>query len=676
MNHPEIVLATQDLNVEQLCEHEWLVTNGLGGYASGTLLGIPTRRYHGLLVANLVAPKGRHVLISRYDEEIMWDDQTALLGGAELASDDSALKQGRWLKSFHFQNNTARWLFQCGELLIEKSIVMPHNQNTVCVRYQLLNDNTVKLRLRPYLAFRRQDAPLINTVDQFTVNISGEKYEVSLKDSSLILRMALRGTHLFVAHTLAVTDQILRQERNQGYNYIESNTSPGYFEIELRANEPALLIASAHGWDAIDMDMFTVFEAEERRLAVIKSSVKEADEFSSRLIAAADQFLILPGSRLEERVIAEAQGHELKTVIAGYHWFGDWGRDTMISLEGLMLCTRRFREARATLHTFAQYLNQGLLPNLFPEGERLGLYHTVDATLWYFHAIHRYVRASHDLTIITDLMPALQSIIDYHIKGTLFGIHMDPKDALIAEGEEGYQLTWMDAKVGDWVVTPRRGKPVEIQALWYNALCLMAEWNRDSTEVAGKYSALAQRAAKSFNARFWNPQTGTLLDVIDDHGKDDASMRPNQIFAISLDHPILQREYWQPVLKNVQEQLLTPFGLRTLSRDSKNYVPNYQGDLRSRDAAYHQGTVWPWLIGHFIDAWLKVTPDKSIARQMLSAFPQHLSTAGIGSISEIFDAEIPHLPRGCIAQAWSVAEVLRAWQLTDVTLPDTRVGID
>jgi predicted glycogen debranching enzyme len=353
--------------------------------------------------------------------------------------------------------------------------------------------------------------------------------------------------------------------------------------------------------------------------------------------------------------IAAAEGHE----------FGDWGRDTMISLEGLMLCTKRFREARATLQTFAGYVSDGLIPNLFPEGEREGLYHTVDATLWYFHAVHRYMRATLDASLLDELLPVLRSIVDYYVRGTRFGIKMDPNDGLIAASAAGYQLTWMDAKVDNWVVTPRRGKPVEIQALWYNALRLMANWI--PADERTQYERLAAQVNASFNRRYWNDARGCLFDVLDGPDGPDAAVRPNQVFAISLDYPVLAPARWNAVIACIEQNLLTPVGLRTLSRDHPDYKSSYNGDLRARDAAYHQGTVWPWLIGHFIDAKLKVVQDKASVRELLRAFPAHLAEAGIGTISEIFDGDLPHAPHGCIAQAWSVAEVLRAWMNTSTS---------
>jgi predicted glycogen debranching enzyme len=332
------------------------------------------------------------------------------------------------------------------------------------------------------------------------------------------------------------------------------------------------------------------------------------------------------------------------------------------------LCTGRFREAGAILRTFSHYVKDGLLPNLFPEGERQALYHTVDATLWYFHAISRYVAHTGDRAIVQQLFSVLESIVERYVLGTHFGIHVDPEDGLVTAGADGYQLTWMDAKVGDWVVTPRRGKPVEIQALWYNALKLMAAWSAELQRPHEEYEAHAARAYDSFNRRFWNETSGCCFDVIDGPQGDDASIRPNQIFAVSLTHPVAQQRRWPAIVDVVRHRLVTAYGLRTLSSDHPDYKAHYRGDLRARDAAYHQGTVWPWLIGHYVDAYLKVVPDTASARQLLQSFSAHWCEAGIGSISEVFDAEAPHAPGGCIAQAWSVAEILRAWLKTKPSL--------
>jgi len=660
-------------------EYEWLITNGLGGYASGSLAGVNTRRYHGIFVPNLQNPKGRHVMISRLDEKIIMGNDEYQLGGTDFDGNlnDTAT---RWLKTFTADNNTARWLYEIGPLQLERTLMMPHQQNTVCIRYRVLTDTTISLHLRPYLPFRRQDAELtLEAGNHFKVAINGDHSEVTSDGLSLFIATQPGPTH-FISESDVANQQLLTREQSRGYACHESTLSPGYFVVNLAKENQASFIASAHPWENVEKDIDKTFDAEAKRINAIavraetqRDANEEAqDDMIAKLTVAADQFLVQPGSRLHEESVAAAEGHQLRSVIAGYHWFSDWGRDTMIALEGLMLCTGRFQEARATLLTFSHYVKDGLLPNLFPEGERVGLYHTVDATLWYFHAIHRYIQRSSDAAILTEMLPILRGIIKAHLEGTLFGIHADPADMLLAASSPDHALTWMDAKMGDWIVTPRRGKPVEIQALWYNALCLMSEWDQ-SPEAIANYSVLAAQARASFNRRFWIEAKRYLYDVVDgenanDNG-NDARLRPNQIFAISLDHPILDHQHWPAVIDTVQQHLLTPMGLRTLSPDDPDYQRTYGGNLRSRDGAYHQGTVWPWLLASFIEAWLKVHGDRLKARELLDAFNQHLDEAGIGTISEVFDAESPHEPHGCIAQAWSVAEILRAWHLTTTSKP-------
>jgi predicted glycogen debranching enzyme len=340
----------------------------------------------------------------------------------------------------------------------------------------------------------------------------------------------------------------------------------------------------------------------------------------------------------------------------------------MISLEGLTLTTGRFIEANYILRTFAHYIKDGLIPNMFPEGRVSGLYHTADATLWFFQAFHRYFEHTRDRHLLDHVLPRMIDIVGNHLRGTHFNIHVDHSDGLLAQGQEGYQLTWMDAKVDGWVVTPRRGKAVEINALWYNALRLLENWLRaaDRNSDADGIAAHAEKARVSFNKKFWNAEKGFLFDVVDGHNPSaDAYCRPNQIFALSLEFPVLYEEFWQPVVDVVKDRLLTPVGLRSLAPGEAEYKSRYDGDLRSRDAAYHQGTVWAWLIGPFIDAWLRVHPgDFQGGRQFLEGLREHLSMSCVGNISEIFDAEVPFTPRGCCAQAWSVAEVLRSFVKT------------
>jgi predicted glycogen debranching enzyme len=651
-----------------LLSREWLATNGLGGYASGTLLGISTRRYHGLFIPNLPAPRGRTVVIPRVDEEVSCASHTVLLSGAEFADGRIEGTGHLFLREFRLESLIPTWTFEINHHVLEKRIVMPHLLNTAYIEYRLVSGGPIHLTLRPFVTFRMHDGPLGVPLEYpFTLVGNRGRLEVHPFESAPPVKLCVRPQKaVFVMQEQISSNVYYRVERERGYDHVEDLVSPGYFSADLAVGESLSLVVSTEAWELLNPSAEVILEAERGRLdKVLAAAPKEAQSGpAAHLVLAADQFLILPGSRPEENVLASISGEEIRTVIAGYHWFTDWGRDTMISLEGLTLCTGRPREARAILRTFAHYVKDGLLPNHFPEGHRLAIYNTADATLWFFHALDRYYGHTGDRETLHLLFPVLKSVIEHHLKGTHFGIGVDATDGLLKAGAEGYALTWMDAKVEGWVVTPRRGKPVEIQALWYNALRLMSLWAEELKEGTDEYNAIADRVQRSFNARFWYEGERYLYDLIDGDQGDDSSLRPNQIFAISLRFPVLAEALWKPVIDAVAVKLLTPVGLRTLDPSHRDYKPNYFGDLRARDAAYHQGTVWGWLMGHFVDAWLRIYPDKERARGMLQGLQAELRDAGVGSISEIFDAEPRYTPRGCIAQAWSVAEVLRAFVAT------------
>ena len=648
---------------------EWIVTNGLGGYASGTLAGVSTRRYHGMFVPNLAQPRGRHVLVSRLDEEIVCGPHVCHLGGSDHIGRPLSRGNASWLRSFHLDGNMASWTFQCGEVTLQRCLVMPHQRNKVLLRYQITAGPAAVVRIRPFLPFRRQDAPLRQCgYGRFELGLEEDgTCRVGLADSGLSLAMRMLPVQAaFREDPVEEPDAGLWREQLRGYASHEAVASPGCFEWHASQGEAAVLVLTTEEVHP-GGDPELPFEEERQRIAMlVQAAGAQDDPVLARLAVAADQFLMLPEHRLGETAAAMRHGHTVRSVVAGYHWFLDWGRDTMIALDGLMLATGRHGEARATLLTFAHYVRDGLLPNLFPEGSRDGAYHTVDATLWYFHAIHRYVSTTGDHSVFDELLPVLRQVMQCHFAGTRFGIGVDRADGMLCASTPDHALTWMDAHMGDWIVTPRRGKPVEIQALWYNALCLMAEWDAADGEAA-TYLRCAQQARTSFNERFWNAERNCLFDVIDGEqgeGGNDARVRPNQLFAISLDHPVLDPARWPTVLDTVGAELLTPVGLRTLQRSDPAYSRTYHGNLKARDSAYHQGTVWPWLLGAYVDAWLKTHPDGGAARALLDAFPAHLQVAGLGSISEVFDGEPPHTPHGCIAQAWSVAEVLRCWKRT------------
>jgi predicted glycogen debranching enzyme len=666
----------EDAGAKALVDAEWLVTNGLGGYASGTVAGVNTRRYHGLLVAALPNPIGRLVMLNHLGERVCVAGGTpSALGGEERVTGRLDSDVAQRLAEFRLEAGLPVWEYDWADVRIEKRILMPHKQNTVQVRYCLTKgEGPIKLELHPALHFRAYESPVnLKITTRYSLAQSAGFHIFESGDQQLPpLRMRIDGAPASFVHEERITSEFLYPvEEERGYEFRGTLWAPGHFEIELTPNTPVTLIASAESeqvMTALDPgEAFSCEEERRRRLldAAIATHPEAADEVAAELVLAADQFIFSPAGRIVDTTRAAATGDEIRSIIAGYHWFTDWGRDTMISLEGLTLITGRHREAGFILRTFEQYVRDGLIPNMFPDGSNEGLYHTADATLWFFHALHRYVEVTDDRRTLVRALPKLLSIVEHHLRGTKFNIHVDPKDGLLVQGEEGYQLTWMDAKVDGWVVTPRRGKAVEINALWYNALRLLSNWlaeERNGDPVATRVSEAAEQARESFNKRFWSDQLGYLYDVVDGEHGDSTHCRPNQIFAISLDHPVLDRSRWQAVLEVVEQRLLTPVGLRSLAAGDPDYKSCYSGDLRARDAAYHQGTVWAWLIGPWIDAWLKVHPeDIEGARKFLTGCIAALDAFGLGTIGEIFDAQEPYTPRGCIAQAWSVAEVLRCW---------------
>lgn len=659
---------------DELLSQEWLVTNGLGGYASGTVGGVITRRYHGVLIAALPAPRGREVLLNHLAERVRLEDGTVVqLGNEERAGVPLEMQGAGRLAEVRLESGLPVWRYQVGKAVVEKRLIMPHMQNTVLIYFRLASGaQKLHLELPVLVHFRSHEAEVGSHLDgRYVVKADEGRYELYDEGTDYPpLRMLIFGQSS--AFTLDGKEVAARYRTEEARGYVASGElwQPGYFHVELEKGQEACLVASTEPWDVMHaMTPQEALEAEQerRRRLTVGASHKAQAGMGAELVLAADQFIITPAGRVQDAARSHAAGDEVRTIIAGYHWFTDWGRDTMISLEGLTLVTGRHVEAGYILRTFAHYIRDGLIPNMFPEGQREGLYNTADATLWYFHAIDRYVEATHDRETLTLLLPKLIEIVNSHLKGTKFNICVDPNDGLLSQGVPDLPLTWMDAHVGDWVVTPRRGKAVEINALWYNALRLLERWVREEhgEEAAEPLAEHASRARRSFNERFWYAEGGYLYDVIDgDEGENgnDPSCRPNQILAISLRHPILERSRWESVMQVALEKLVTPVGLRSLSPDDPKYKAKYFGDRRARDAAYHQGTVWAWLIGPFIDAWLKLYPnDRTGTRRFLDGFKAHLPEACIGSISEVFDAEAPFTPRGCIAQAWSVAEVLRTW---------------
>jgi len=644
-------------NANTLLHGEWLVANGLGGFASGSLCGAPMRKYHALLAAALPAPFGRTVMLNYVQDCLILADKREI--------PLSLLRQGKEfelcpfsLVEFRLEDGLPIWRYEFEDIVLEKSLMLIYQQNTLHISYELIKaGQPIEIKWRPFLHFRTNDQPVNNQIpnESYDVNAHDDEYEIECHDFPPLRLYNIRQ-HTFTMDLQKIEDVYYEIEAQQGYESVGNLISPGYFLMPLQIEDKLTLIASTEPWKTIHAltpkEAWLTEKMRRKRILNIAGSLTDTAT-ARKLVLASDQFIITPNTRYEDMVRLQAAGEEARTVIAGYPWFTDWGRDTMISLEGLTLTTGRTHIAHSILRTFAYYVKDGLIPNMFPDGEREGLYNTADATLWFFHAADRYIEITKDTDILEMLLPKFIDIVNLHIKGTRFGIKVDT-DGLLVQGEEGVQLTWMDAKVGAWVVTPRRGKAVEINALWYNALKLLETWT-------GQPQPLAEKCYESFNKRFWFDQEQYLYDVVDGEKGNDSALRPNQLFAISLKHPVLERSRWKAVLDRVHKDLLTPVGIRTLSSSNPDFRATYDGDLRSRDAAYHQGTVWPWLLGAFIDVWLKVYPnDTKEASGFLKGLEDHLNTNCIGTIGEIFDACEPYRARGCIAQAWSVAEFLRS----------------
>jgi predicted glycogen debranching enzyme len=661
---------------EAAVAREWLVTNGLGGFAAGTVAGVPTRRYHGLLVAALPTPLGRTLMLNHLSELLRLSDGTRFeIGGQERAGSGLEWPGAQHLAEFRLDSGLPVWRYELGATVVEKRVHMLNQQNTVHVTYHLLHGGPVRIKLRPALHVRPLEGSVHGAIDEpYTITAVEDRLELSTTRGYPPLRLKIYGRRATFALDSGKLDNVhYRAEAQRGYADVGELWSPGYWSVDLTTDTSTTLVASTEGWDTIGAllpEQAAAAERERRERLLAAAAPAARSGVGAELVLAADQFVITPSGRREDAARARAAGGEVRSIIAGYHWFTDWGRDTMISLDGLTCTTGRHVEASYILRTFGQYVRDGLIPNMFPDGSNEGLYHTADATLWFFHAIDRYLAATGDRATLAALMPKLTEIVQCHLEGTRYGIHVDPKDGLLVQGADGYQLTWMDAKCDGWVVTPRRGKAVEINALWYNALRLFEGWTREAAgdEAAHPFAVHADQCRLAFNERFWYEQGRYLYDVVESAdlaGKDDPACRPNQLLAISLTHPVLDAARWAAVVDVAREKLVTPVGLRSLSPDHPDFKPTYHGDLRTRDAAYHQGTVWAWLIGPFIDAWLKVHPeDRAGARRFLDGFVPHLDEACVGSISEVFDAIEPYAPRGCVAQAWSVAEVLRCWVLT------------
>jgi predicted glycogen debranching enzyme len=643
-----------DLNVAE--KREWLVTNGLGSYASGTVAGLVTRGYHGLLIAARKPPLERFLLLAKLEETAHYDGQSYALATNRWVSGAIDPHGYRYIERFYLEGTMPVWNFALGDALLEKRIWMQPDANTTYVRYTLLRATfPLTLSIRALVNYRDYGGSTQAGNWHMDVVPIEHGVRVTAFSGATPLNLFVDRGEASPAHEWYIGfDLAMGHERGESKH--DDNLYAANFQATLQQGDALTFVASTESHPDRDgtamLDARRAYEQEviARWQTAYPTEAQKAPDWINHLVLAADQFVV-------KRPVED--NPDGKTIIAGYHWFSDWGRDTMISLPGLTLATGRPEVAQFVLRTFSKFVNQGILPNLFPDDGSSPLYNTVDATLWYFEAIRHYYLATGDNDLLRDLFPILVDIIDWHRRGTHFNIKLEA-DGLISAGDHGVQLTWMDAMCNGIVFTPRRGKPIEVNALWYNALRTLSQFAQKLGEPHEQYDAMAEVTRQGFR-RFWNETTGYCFDVLDGPDGNDASLRPNQIFAVSLPESPLTSTQQRAVVEICARFLLTSYGLRSLVPSDPKYIGHYGGERCTRDAAYHQGTVWGWLLGPFVLAHMRVFNDVALARQFLQPMSHHLHTAGLGTISEIFAGDAPMRPVGCIAQAWSVAETLRAW---------------
>jgi predicted glycogen debranching enzyme len=636
---------------------EWLVTNGLGGYASGTVAGSLTRRYHGLLVAALQPPAGRTQLVATIDEIVRYAGTDFSLATHRWAEGSVDPKGFLNIEDFHLEGTKPVWTYALADALLEKRVWMRQGENTTFIQYTLLRGSAIEMELRALVNYR--DFHSSTHAADWRMKIQPVKHGVMIQafDDATPFYLKSTGASCEPRHDW-YRGCYLAEETARGLDDHEDHLCAALFRAKLEPGSSILFVATTEPVTVLDGETalleranqeVKLFQQWQEKNEILAS---EAPSWYWQLILAADQFIV------KRSLPDEPDG---RSVIAGYHWFGDWGRDAMIALPGLTLVTGRAEVAKKILLAFSRYVDGGMLPNNFPDAGGNPEYNTVDAALWYFEAIRQYFAATKDAATLQKLFPVLAGIIDAHLKGTRYNIHADPADGLIYAGAPGVQLTWMDAKIGDWVVTPRVGKPVEINALWINALETMAGFARSLGKSSDACEKLAARAKNSFQ-KFWNAERACCHDVIESPGLgNDVSLRPNQIFAVSLPVSPLSGDQQKSVVDVCARQLLTSHGLRSLAPGEPGYAGHYGGSPHERDASYHQGTVWGWLLGPFALAHYRAYHDREVALRFLEPLGRQIYSNGLGTLSEIFDGDAPFIPRGCIAQAWTVAEVLRAW---------------
>ncbi|MGB9928510.1 MAG: amylo-alpha-1,6-glucosidase [Methanosarcina sp.] len=635
---------------EEGIKREWIIGNGLGGYASSTIIGAGTRTYHGLLVAALENSPDRVLLLSSLDEEISCKEENYKLATHKYS--DTVSPEGFKYLSEFIHSPFPLWVYNPGSFTLKKRVFMARNSNTTYALYDVNSKEEGVLRI----------FPMVNSRDfHFTSRSGYLSFFQEVDPGGLRLGSSNGFTFSLTSnleyHPAPKWHYNLQYdvEKERGLNFQEDSFNPGYFESELAIGDSRFFIAVSTGniprLSLEKVNELFIRERNRQNLLILNSKLTEP--FALKLLKATDLFVVKNPSSKEN------------TVIAGYHWYTDWGRDTMISLPGLLLIPYRFEEARSILNNFAKNCRRGLVPNTFPAFGGNPVYKNEDASLWFIHALSRYFTYTQDFLFLSDVWNTVDSIIEGYSKGTDFEICMD-SDYLIRQGP---QLTWMDAKIGEWAVTPRTGKACEINALWYNALKTASYLGTLLGKDISTYETLAEGVASNFESTFWNPETNCLFDLIfeDEEGNQakDPAIRPNQIFAVSLPYTMLSPEKEKAIVDRVKKDLLTPFGLRTLSTEDPLYKGQYCGDSFKRDTAYHNGTVWPWLLGAYVKAYRKVNnyslDSFEETKALLEGFSAQLENAGIGFISEVFDGDYPHSPGGTIAQAWGIAEILRAY---------------
>jgi predicted glycogen debranching enzyme len=644
-------------DVETAESREWLVTNGLGGFASGTVGGQLTRRYHGLLIAALHPPLGRTLLVPKFDEVVEYDGRPYPLATNRWRSGVIEPQGYRRIEEFRLEGMCPVWTYACADALVSKKIWMEQGSNTTYVRYRLERASEgVKLSVKALVNYR--DFHNLTRAGNWRMKIGRVKNGISINafDGAVPFYVLSPSADVEPYHQWYRAFE-LAAETLRGMNHQEDHLHAGTFVVELEPGDSVLMVASTE--ERPDLDAQSALGKHDARVQTLLGDFRELHRgvqipaWIEQLALAADQFFV-------KRKVNDVDGY---TVIAGYHWFSDWGRDTMVALPGLALATGRSDVARNVLLAWARFADGGMLPNRFLESGEKPEFNSVDAALWYFNAVRSYWSHTHDREFLQQVFPVLCDMIAAYMRGTRYNIHLDRKDGLLYAGVQGLQLTWMDAKVGDKVMTPRIGKPVEINALWLNALVAMKEFADDLESPADDFQHSAEQTAKGFE-RFWNAPAGYCFDVLDGPDGNDASLRPNQIFAVSLPESPFDTERQRAIVDAVGRHLQASPGLRSLAPDDPHYKGTYTGNQSERDGAYHEGTVWGWLLGPFVQAHLRVHKNARVAASFFTPVSHHLHAHGLGTVGEIFDADPPFVPRGCIAQAWTVGGILEAWEKT------------